>query len=94
MRRRGAALEERRLQELLARLAHRVSPPTEDELSELARSISRAPRTAVPKSRRRPVRVRWALARAGACLVVGGSGGNSDAGPVVREFLERAPRAW
>jgi len=27
-----------------------------------------------------------------ACLVVGGSGGNSDAGPVVRRFLELAPR--
>ncbi len=29
-----------------------------------------------------------------ACLVVDGAGGNSDAGPVVREFLERAPRTW
>jgi cell division protein FtsI/penicillin-binding protein 2 len=29
-----------------------------------------------------------------ACLVVGGAGGNSDAGPVVREFLQQAPRTW
>jgi cell division protein FtsI/penicillin-binding protein 2 len=29
-----------------------------------------------------------------ACLVVDGSGGNSDAGPVVREFLQQAPRTW
>jgi cell division protein FtsI/penicillin-binding protein 2 len=28
-----------------------------------------------------------------ACLVVDGEGGNSDAGPVVREFLQRAPAA-
>ena len=29
-----------------------------------------------------------------ACLVVDGSGGNSDAGPVVRAFLQQAPRTW
>ena len=29
-----------------------------------------------------------------ACLVVDGEGGNSDAGPVVRSFLENAPRRW
>ena len=29
-----------------------------------------------------------------ACLVVDGSGGNSAAGPVVREFLQQAPRTW
>ena len=29
-----------------------------------------------------------------ACLVVDGAGGNSDAGPVVREFLQNAPRRW
>jgi len=29
-----------------------------------------------------------------ACLVVNGEGGNVAAGPVVREFLRRAPRSW
>ncbi len=29
-----------------------------------------------------------------ACLVVDGAGGNAAAGPVVREFLQRAPRTW
>ena len=29
-----------------------------------------------------------------ACLVVDGSGGNAAAGPVVRAFLQRAPRTW
>jgi cell division protein FtsI/penicillin-binding protein 2 len=29
-----------------------------------------------------------------ACLVVDGAGGNSDAGPVVRSFLQHAPSTW
>ena len=45
----------------------------------------------------RPLRTHgWMIGYRGnlafACLVVDGAGGNSDAGPVVRAFLERAPR--
>lgn len=62
-----------RLEALLAELAERTSPPSEEELRALARSVAAAPR--VPSVRRRPPRsARVAAAAAAATLVAGGFG--------------------
>lgn len=63
-----------RLEELLAELGKRTSPPSEDELRELARSIASAPREPVPVRRTTPAYVRWGIATAAAAVIAGGFG--------------------
>jgi hypothetical protein len=66
-RRRG---DDGRLEELLAQLAERTQAPSEDELRQLARSITATPRQGA--ARRRPsAAARWAVAGAAAVLVAG-----------------------
>jgi hypothetical protein len=61
------------IERLLAELAERTSPPSEDELRELARSVAATPRTAV---RRRPRggRARLVAVAVGAVLLAGAFG--------------------
>jgi hypothetical protein len=62
-----------RIEQLLGELAERTSPPSEDELRDLARSISSTPRVA-PARTRTPGYVRWAVAGAAAAVAAGGFG--------------------
>lgn len=62
-----------RIEELLAELGERTSPPSEDELRELARRVAATPRAALPR-RRTPAATRWALAGTAAVLIAGAFG--------------------
>jgi hypothetical protein len=62
-----------RIEELLAELGERTTPPSEDELRVLARTIAASPRAALPR-RRVPTRTRWALAGAAAAVAAGAFG--------------------
>jgi hypothetical protein len=62
-----------RIEELLAELAARTPAASEDELRELARSISSTPRSPAPR-RRVSAPARWVVAGAAAVLVAGAFG--------------------
>jgi hypothetical protein len=63
-----------RLEALLADLGRRTSPPSEDELRELARSIASTPRVPETGRRQTPAYARWAIATAAAAAIAGGFG--------------------
>jgi hypothetical protein len=62
--------DELQIEALLAELADRTPPPSEDELRELARSIASAPRVRVTP-RRPSAYARWAVAAAAAVVLAG-----------------------
>ena len=62
--------DEFQLEALLAELADRVQPPSEDELRELARSIASTPRVRAPQRRPRAY-ARWAVPAAAALALAG-----------------------
>ena len=75
MRDRDRNADETLLAQLLAQLAGRVSPPTEEELRQLAREAAARPRT--PLRIARPaaaLRLRWALGVIAAAFLAGGFG--------------------